>query len=126
MRLHELVTPEANRPRSRLQPKRRGAALVRRDSVYFSDDWRFEQSVHNFDFELRSSRNHKPLLSAKFNQVRLDGEPHNSTGFAFAAAVIDARDEFTERQGFFLAIAFHVLKCKLENLVMLWGETPIR
>jgi hypothetical protein len=113
MRSFEVNASEANGPGSRLQPKRHGAALVWRDSVYFSDDRRFGQSVHNFDSELRSLRNHEALLSAKFNQVRFNGEPHNTSGFAFAAAVIDACDEFAESHGFFPAIIFHGLEYEL-------------
>jgi hypothetical protein len=39
--------------------------------------------------------------------VRLDGKPHNPTGFAFAASIINARDEFTKRHGSLPAIGFH-------------------
>ena len=52
------------------------------------------------------------MLSAKLNQVRFDGEPHNPRGPAFTAAVIDARDEFTECHEFFFVITFHGLECK--------------
>lgn len=124
MRPFEFMTPEADRPRSRLQPERRGAVLVRWDSICFSDGRNFKEGVHNFDPVFKSSRNHKALLSAKFNQVRLEGEPHNAPGFAFAAAVVDARDEFTERQGFFPAIAFHGLKHKPGNRADAMGCSP--
>ena len=36
MRSFEVIMPEANRSGSRLQPKRRGAALIQGDSVCFS------------------------------------------------------------------------------------------
>jgi len=46
---------------------------------------------------LRSSGNHKALLSAKLNQARLDGEAHDSFGPALAPGVVRRRDELTER-----------------------------
>ena len=84
--------------------------MIRRASVCFPDDpdivgakvnrfgfvgRSFEQSVHIFAPGLKSSRNHKALLSAKLNQVRLDGEPHNPSGLALAVGVVNARDELT-------------------------------
>jgi hypothetical protein len=57
---------------------------------------------------LKHSGNHKAVLSAKLDQVRLDGAPHNSPGFALAATVINARDEFTECQGFLRQLLFMV------------------
>jgi hypothetical protein len=60
---YEVIMLEANRPGSRLQPKRHGAALIRRASVSFPDDTtavvakvrrfgfvgtRFKKSVHVF------------------------------------------------------------------------------
>lgn len=105
MRSFEIITSEVNRLGSRLQPKWNGAALIRRASVCFSDvlvvsktnrfgfvGWGFEQSIHVFAAGLKSSRNYKALLSAKLNQVRFDGEPHNPGGFAFAADAITAFD----------------------------------
>jgi hypothetical protein len=84
----------------------------------------FKQSVYIFAPGLKSSRNHKVLLSAKLNQVRLVGESHNPSGFAFAADVVNARDEFTKRQGFLPAIGFHGLKCKPGNRAGAMGCSP--
>jgi hypothetical protein len=67
----------------------------------------FKQSVHIFASGLKSSGNHIAPLSAKLNQVRLDGKPHNPAGFTFAASIINARDEFTKRHGSLPAIGFH-------------------
>jgi hypothetical protein len=56
---------------------------------------------------LKSSRNHNALLSAKLNQVRLDGDLNNLAGFAVAADVVNAGDEFTKRPGYLRGIVFH-------------------
>jgi hypothetical protein len=141
MRLHKFVTPEANRSGSRLQPKRHGAALIRKDSACIPSDpdivmaklngsdfvgRNFRDSVHIFALGLKSSRNHKVLLSAKLNQVRLDGELHNSFGFALAPDIVNMRDEFAECQESLPVIGFHSLKCKLLLLVLMRaGRRPI-
>jgi hypothetical protein len=44
------------------------------------------------------SSNDNALLPAKFNQVRLDGQPDDSQGPAFAPRVITTCYEFTEGQ----------------------------
>ena len=103
MRTFEVITPEANRPGSRLQPKRHGAASIQKELVCISGNLDvvvakvnrfgfvgrvFKRSVHVFAPGLNSSSNHKALSSAKLNQVRLDGELHNPPGFAFAADVV--------------------------------------
>jgi hypothetical protein len=41
--------------------------------------------------------------------MRLDGKPHNPSGFAFAADVVNARDEFAKRQRSVPAIVLHAL-----------------
>ena len=107
MRSFEIITSEVNRLGSRLQPKWHGAPLIRMVSVCFPDEpvvvvartnrfgfvgWSFEQSIHIFAAGLRSSRNYKALLSVKLNQARLDGEPHDPGGFAFAADAITVFD----------------------------------
>jgi hypothetical protein len=68
-------------------------------------------------------RNHKAMLSAKLNPVRLDSEPHNPAGLAFSADVVNARDEFTERQGFLPAIGFHGLRIIRKTARAPWGVT---
>jgi hypothetical protein len=128
MRPFKFMTPEADRPGSRLQPERRGAALIKGASIFFPDNRGRKQGVHDFDSGLDPSSNHKTLLSAKLDQVRLDGEPHESSGLVppcGTAAVIDARDEFAECQVFFPAVIFHVLKYKSPNRQMPWGVLPM-
>jgi hypothetical protein len=122
----ETITPRVDRSDGRLQPTQPGAALIRRASVCFPDDpdaaaakvhrfgfvsRGFKQSVHIFAPGLKSSGNHPALFSAKLNQVRLDGEPHNSFGFLSAASVVNGHDELTQRQDFLPAIGFHGRKC---------------
>jgi hypothetical protein len=78
MRAFEIITPEANRPASRLQPKRRRAASIQKDSECIPSDPDavvakvkrfgfagrcFKQSVHIFVPGLKFSRNHNALLS---------------------------------------------------------------
>jgi hypothetical protein len=139
MRSFEVITTEANRPSSRLQPERRGAASIQRDAMGIPSGpgdvvarvrrsnfmgTGFSQRIHIFAFGLKSSRNHKTLLSAKLNPVRLDGEPHHPSGFAFAANVVGARDEITERHGFLPAISFHGSKYRPERLPDAMGCSP--
>jgi hypothetical protein len=140
MRSFEVITPEANRPGSRLQPKRHGAASIQKDLVCIPGDpdvvvakvnhfgfvgWGFKQSVHVFALGLNSSSNHKALSSAKLNQVRLDGELHNPSGFAYAADVVNARDELTKRQRLLLVIDLHSMRMGRETARALWGVYPI-
>ena len=115
MRLHEVITPEADRPGSRLQPKRHGAALIRRASVRLPDDLDFVvMPVNRFGFAGRifkprvhwfenligtPFRNHEASLSSKLNQVRVDGEPNNSSDPSFTPGVVLGHDEFTKPQG---------------------------
>lgn len=139
MRSREVIPPEANRPGPRLRPKRHGAALIRRASVCSPDNpdlvvakvnrfgfvgRSFKQRVHILVSRLKCSGNHKALLSAKLNQMRPDGEPHNSGGFAFAADFVNARDELAKRQGFLPAIRFHAPKCKSGNRAGAMGCSP--
>ena len=94
---------------SRLSPSAKAAwvALVQRDSIYIPGDpdvgapkvarfgferRSFKEDVHIFALGLKASRNYMALLSAKLNQVRLDDEPHNLSGLAFAAAIINVCD----------------------------------
>ena len=98
--------------------------MVQGDAICFSDNWRFKLGVHIFFLELKRSRNHKALLSAKFNQVRLDGEPHKSPALVFAAAFINARDEFTKGEGLLPAIDSHGLNCKPGNGADAMGCLP--
>jgi len=126
MRPFEFMTPEADRPGSRLQPERRGAALIKEASVFFPDNRSRKQGVHDFDSGFDPSSNHNALWSAKLNQVRLDGEPHDSFALAPAAAVIDARDEFAECQGFFPALILHGLIINHHAARATWGVTLTR
>jgi hypothetical protein len=138
MRSFEVITSGVNRSDGRLQPTL-GAALMRRAFVCYPDDSdvvvakvnrfgfagrRFKQSVHIFAPGLKSSRNHNALLSAKLNQVNLDGKPQNPSGLAFAADAVNARDPFTKGQGFLPAIGFHGLKCKPGNHAGAMGCSP--
>ena len=110
--------------------------MIRRASICFPDDpdvvgakvnrfgfvgRSFEQSVHIFAPGLKSSRNHKALLSAKLNQVRLDGEPHNPSGLVFAVGVVNARDELTKRQRLLLVIDLHGMNIGQETARAPWG-----
>jgi hypothetical protein len=119
-----------NRADCRFQPKQFGATLVQRASVWISADltlvvpqlvhfdflgWSFKQNVHLLTAELKVSANHETLWSAKLDQARFDGEPHNPTGSALAPSVKDERDQFPERQWFLLAIGFHGLNSKPGN-----------
>ena len=78
MRAFEVVTPEANRPDSRLQPKRRRTASVLKDSESIPSDpdavmakvnplgfasRSFKQSVHIFVPGLKFSSDHNALSS---------------------------------------------------------------
>src|ERR1035437_5873396 len=80
MRSFEVIMPEANRPGSRLQPKRHGVALVQRDSIYIPGDpdvgapkvarfgferRSFKEDVHIFALGLKGSRNYIALLAAQ-------------------------------------------------------------
>lgn len=139
MRSHEIITLEAYRPGSRLQPEWSGVALLGRVSACLVGDpdllvakvncfglviRSFELAVHIFAPGLKSSSNHDAFLSAKLNQVRLDGEPHNPAGFPFAADVVNARDELTKRQGALSAIGLHGPKCKPGNRAGAMGCLP--
>jgi hypothetical protein len=135
MHSREIITPEANRSDSCPLPKRHGAAWIQRDSDcipvvaakvhdFRLVGWSFEQSVHIFAPGLKSSSNHKALLAAKFNQARLDGEPHNPFGLLSAKGVVSARDEFPKRQGFLPAIGFHCLKYRPGNRAGAMGCSP--
>jgi hypothetical protein len=126
MRSFEFATPEADHPGSGLQPNRRGTVLVQGNSIYFSDDRSFKQSVHIFalGLSLQEIIPRAGLLSAKFNQARFNGEMHNAPGFALAADIIDVRDEFTEGQASFPAIGFHGLKDKLADRASAMGCSP--
>jgi len=125
MHSFEVITPEANCPRSRLQPKRHGAALIQKVSVFFVGDpdvvvakvnrfsfvgRSFKQSVHIFAPGLKSSRNYKAIVASKLNQARLDGEPHNPSGLVFAVGVVNTHDELTKRQRLLLVIDLHGIR----------------
>jgi hypothetical protein len=76
--------------------------------------------------DLKFLRNHNPVMPAKLNHLRFDGELHNPAGFAVAADVVYARDEFTKRPGSFRGISFHYLKYKPGNHADVMGYSPHR
>ena len=116
------ITSELNRSDGRVQPAQLPAALIWTASVCFPDapghvvakvnrfgfvGRSFMRSVHTFALEVKFLRNHEALLSAKLNQVRLDGDLHNPARFAFTADVVNGCDEFTKRPGYLRGIVFH-------------------
>ena len=79
MRSFEIIAPEANRPASRLQPKRRGTASVQKDSEGIPGDpdavvaqvnrfgfvgRRFKLSIHSCVPGVEFSRNYRSWLFA--------------------------------------------------------------
>jgi len=72
----------------------------------------------------KSLSNHHALLSAKFNDVRLDGELHKPAGIAFVADVVNTCDKFTERPGSLRGFGFHNPKSKRENRIDVMGCLP--
>jgi hypothetical protein len=76
--------------------------------------------------DLKFSGNHNAVLSAKLDQLRLDGNLHNPASFALAADVVNACDEFTKRPGLFRGISFHELKRRLEDRIDVMGCLPHR
>jgi len=64
------------------------------------------------------------VLSAKLDQLRLDGDLHNFAGFAAAADIINAGDEFTKRPGSFRGIIFHNVKRIREGRIDAMGCVP--
>ena len=135
----EVITSEVNRSDGRLQLTQLGAALIREDLACFPgglativatfNHFGFvgrscKQSVHIFAPGLKSSRNHKALRAAKFNQVCLEGEPHNPSGLVFVVGVVNARDELTQRQRLLLVIDLHGLNIGQETARALWGVSP--
>jgi hypothetical protein len=74
---------------------------------------------------LKFLRNHKEVLSAKLNPVRLDGEPHNPFGLLSAAGVVNARDKLTKRQYLLLMVGFHGIRIGRATAYPLWGIYPM-
>jgi hypothetical protein len=131
---YDFITPGVNRSDGGPQPTRRGAAPIQRNSGCLPGDPdivvarvnRFgivdRSSSHGIHFlspGLKLSGNYKALLSAKLNQVRLDGEPHKPSGLAFTATVVNARYELTKPECFFPVMGFHGLKCNPGNRAVL-------
>ena len=65
------------------------------------------------------------LWSAKLNQMRLEGEPHNPACLVFAVSVVNARDKPAQRQHFLLVIGLHDMSIGRETAWALWGVSPI-
>jgi|SRR5208282_424075 len=70
------------------------------------------------------SRKHKTLWPPKLDQVRVEGEPHKSTGPAFTPGIVRGGDELAKRQGFLPAIRFHNLKYRLGDRAAAMGCSP--
>ena len=139
MRSFDVIISGVNRSEGRLPPTQLGAALIPGDSACFPGDpgiilatfnrfgfvgRSFKQSVYIFAPGLKSSRNHKALWAAKFNQVRLEGKPHHPSGLVFVVGVVNTRDELPQRQRLLLVIDLHGLNIGQETARALWGVTP--
>ena len=138
MRSFDVIISGVNRSDSRLRPTQFGAVLIPGDSACFPGapdiivakvnrfsfaGRSFKQSVYIFAPGLKSSRNHKGLRAAKFNQMCLDGEPHNPSGLVFAVGVVNVCDELPQRQRLLLVIDLHGLNIGQETARALWGVT---
>jgi len=67
----------------------------------------FPERHKNGDFVGMPLRNCVAPPSAKYNKVRIDGEPYQFSGFLFAADLVNVGDEITKTQYFLLLIGFH-------------------
>jgi hypothetical protein len=139
MRSFEVIKSEVNRLGCRLQPTQHGAALIQGDSACFPGvpgvvvakvnrfglvGMSFKERVHGIANLIESPlRNHKALLAAKLNQVRLDDEPHNPPGLVFAVSVVNACDQLAKRQRLLLMVDFHDMSIGRETAWALWGVT---
>jgi hypothetical protein len=65
------------------------------------------------------------LVLAEPDEAGPDCEPHNATGFAFAADVVDGLNEFTKSQVFFSGMVCHGLNIGLGAVRAPWGVHPI-
>src|SRR2546422_2046339 len=61
---------------------------------------------HEGEVESFSSRNHKPPLSSKHNQARIDREPQKGSRPAVSASAVNGLNQVTKRQCL-LVIGFH-------------------
>ena len=68
------------------------------------------------------SRNDKELVSSKCNNVRIDGEPHNTLRPAFAAGAVNGHDEITERQCLLLVIGFYDALILGSEVAIVWAS----
>ncbi len=72
---------------------------------------KLKEWVHIFGSVLTPLRNHKALPAAKLNQLRLDGEPHDPSGFFSVAGVVNVLDQLAANvSGFFLSLGFMVVE----------------
>jgi hypothetical protein len=117
-----------------------GVALIRMASVCFPDDpvvvmakvnrfgfvgRSFKQSIHQIANLIETPLGKlEALWSSKLDQPCVDGEPHKSSGPAFAPGGVRRGNEFTKRQGFLPAIGFHGVKYRPETGRALWGVHP--
>ena len=115
---------EINRLGARRPPKRIGAFVSQRALPGLAGDpddvvaevnhfgfagWSFEQRFHRIrESGLIETAFGKPeaLSSLKFDQLCVDGEPHDSSGL-FAQDIMRGHDELTQRERLLLLIAFH-------------------
>jgi hypothetical protein len=67
---------------------------------------------------------HETLWPPKLVQVRVEGEPHKSTGPAFTPGIVRGGDELAKRQWFLPAIRFHRLKYKPGDRATAMGCSP--
>jgi hypothetical protein len=63
-------------------------------------------------FQLLSG-DYEALLSRELNEVRIDGQPQNSSRPANAAGAINGRDQITKHQCLLLLIGFHDSRCNV-------------
>jgi len=70
------------------------------------------------------SGKHEALLSSKLDQVRVDGEPYQSTGPASTPGVVRGADELPKRQRFLPAMRFHRLEYSPEDRAPAMGCSP--
>ena len=61
-------------------------------------------------------KTYKAIVSSKFNQARIDGEPYDSSGPPFTQGAVHGHDEFTKHQWLLLLRGFHDTKLGQANM----------